>query len=117
MEKGRLVLKCFWLPEKNPRFQETSLSHTDSCAHTSMMHKSALMLAPYHTHSPTGLDCTSHCALKLLMVQEGDKHINKYSQYRVLATGRKERTQGVGRLRRRGVSALCLAWETGVWRL
>lgn len=93
------------------------MRHTDSCTHTSMMHKSALMLTPHHTLSPTGLDCASHRALKLLTVQEGDKHENKYSQYGVLATSRKERAQGVGRLRRRGVSALCVAWETGMWRL
>lgn len=53
MEKGWLVLKCFWLPEKNPRFQEILLwRHTDSCTHTSMMHKSALMLTPHYTSFP-----------------------------------------------------------------
>lgn len=85
------------------------MSHTDSCAHTSMMHKSALMLTPHHTHSPMGLDCTSPCALKWLTVQEGGKHVTKYSQYRVSATSRKERT-GRGEAQKKGSSALLSVW-------
>ena len=117
MEKGWLVLKCFWLPEKNLRSQETSVSHTDSCAHTSMMHKSALMLTPHHTHSPMGLDCTSPWALKWLTVQEGGKLVNKYSQQSVSNQQEGENRAWGGSEEGELGSALCVAWETGVWRL
>lgn len=82
-----------------------------------MMHKSALMLTPHHTHSPMGLDCTSPWALKWLTVQEGGKHVNKYSQQSVSNQQEGENRAWGGSEEGELGSALCVAWETGVWRL
>ena len=58
--------------------------------------------------SPPG---AGHCALKLLTVQERDKLINKYSQYRVLRASRTEESAQEGSEEEERVQ-LC---PVGVW--
>lgn len=65
-----------------------------------------------------GLDCTIPCALKWLTVQEGGKHVNKYSQTLWCQQQQEGENRAWGGSEEGDLgSALCVAWETGVWRL